>query len=354
MKGFASDNYAAVHPDVLAAMAAANDGHAVSYGDDPVTAKADALLRQQFGADATPLLVFNGSGANVLCLRTLCKPWEAVVCADTAHVNTDEGGGPEIVGGLKMLTCPTADGKLTPDGVARWLPSIGNVHAAQPRVVTVTQSTELGTRYEVDELKVLGEFCAASGLLFHIDGARLANAAAALDVGLGDLAAGVGASAVSFGGTKNGLMFGEAAVFLDPATAPPAPFVRKQLLQLASKHRFLAAQFVALLEGDLWRRLATHSNTMAARLADAVGGVDGVRITQQVQANGVFAILPPGAADRLRERWRFYTWNETTGEVRWMCSWDTTAEEVDAFAADVATVCAGGELPPMDGEPRPA
>lgn len=339
MKGFASDNYAAVHPDVMAALADANDGHAVSYGADPWTARADALLREHFGAAATPYLVFNGSGANVLCLRALCRPWEAVICTAGAHVNTDEGGGPEIVAGLKMLTCPSPDGKLSPEGIAAWLPSMGNVHAAQPRVVTVTQSTELGTRYEVDELKAIGEFCAANGLLLHIDGARLANAAAALDVGLGDLAGGVGASAVSFGGTKNGLMLGEAAVFLDPRLAPPAAFVRKQLLQLASKHRFLAAQFVALLSDDLWRRLAGHANEMAARLAGAVGGIDGVRITQSVQANGIFAVLPPGVAARLQVDWPFYTWNEATGEVRWMCSWDTTRAEVDAFAAAIASAC---------------
>lgn len=340
MKGFASDNYSPVHPDVFAAIAEANVGHAVSYGADPVSAKADALLREHFGAQATPYLVFNGSGANVLCLRTLCKPWESVVCAGSAHVNTDEGGGPEIVAGLKLLTCPTPDGKLTPDAIAGWLPNLGNVHAAQPRVVTVTQSTELGTRYDVQELKALGEFCAASGLLLHVDGARLSNAAAGLDVGLGDLAGGIGATAVSFGGTKNGLMLGEAAVFLDPASAPPAAYVRKQLLQLASKHRFLAAQFVALLTDDLWRRLAGHSNAMAARLAAAVGGIDGVRITQPVQANGVFAVLPDGVADRVRQDWPFYTWNEVTGEVRWMCSWDTTEADVDAFVADLAAACA--------------
>lgn len=339
MKGFASDNYASVHPDVLAAIAEANEGHAVSYGDDPLSARATELLRHHFGDRAVPYLVFNGSGANVTCLRTLCRPWEAVVCARTAHVNTDEGGGPESTGGLKLLTCPTPDGKLTPDNLARWLPDVGNVHAAQPRVVTVTQSTELGTRYELDELKAIGEFCATHDLLLHVDGARLANAAAALDVGLGDLAGGVGASAVSFGGTKNGLLLGEAAVFLDPSSAPPAAFVRKQLFQLASKHRFLAAQFVALLEGDLWRRLATHSNAMATRLAGAVGDLPGLRITQPVQANGVFVVLPRGVADRLRERWPFYTWDQATGEVRWMCSWDTTEAEVDAFADAVADAC---------------
>ena len=340
MTAFASDNYAPAHPDVLAAIGQANSGHAVSYGDDPVSARAEQLLRAEFGAAAVPLLAFTGSAANLICLRALCRPWEAVICASTAHINTDEGGAPEVAAGLKLLTCPTPDGKLTPRHVEHWLGGVGRVHSAQPRVVSVTQSSELGTCYDVEELAELGRFCASHDLLLHVDGARLANAAVTLGTGLGELAAGVGAAAVSFGGTKNGLVGGDAAVFLDPDLAVGAPYVRKQLVQLASKHRFLAAQFVALLTGGLWRELAGHSNAMAARLGDAVRGVPGVRITQRVQANAVFAVLPPGVADALRETWRFYTWDEDSGEVRWMCSWDTTAADVDAFAADVTAACA--------------
>jgi threonine aldolase len=339
---FASDNYAPAHPDVLAAVVEANSGHAVSYGEDPWSARAQELLRAEFGPDSLSLLVFNGSAANVTCLRTLCAPWEAVICAQSAHIATDEGGAPEASAGLKLLTCPTPDGKLTPALVRPWLVGLGNVHSAQPRVMSVTQTTEVGTRYSLDELRALGELCADSGLLLHVDGARLANAAAGLGVDLGELGTGVGAAAVSFGGTKNGALGVEAAVFLDPAQAPGAEFVRKQHLQLASKHRYLAAQFVGLLTDGLWRRLAEHANAMAARLAAAVRDLPGVEITQPVQANALFVSLPDGVADKLREEFRFYEWDAATGVQRWMCAWDTTAEQVDEFAAAVRLLCAGG------------
>lgn len=339
MRDFASDNYAPAHPDVLAAVAEANSGHAVSYGEDPWSARARELLRAEFGADAVPLLVFNGSAANITCLRTLCAPWEAVVCADTAHINTDEGGAPELTAGLKLLTCPTSDGKLTPDAVGAWLAGVGDVHSAQPRVLSVTQSTELGTRYAVEELRALGDFCAANGLLLHLDGARLANAAAGLGVSLADLTTGVGASAVSFGGTKNGALGVEAAVLLRPELAAGAPYLHKQLLQLSSKHRYLAAQMVALLTDGLWRRLAGHANEMALLLAERVRDLPGVTITQPVQANALFVALPPGAADVVRRDFRFYEWNATTGVQRWMCAWDTTAEDVEDFAAAVRAAC---------------
>ncbi|HEV7804924.1 MAG TPA: low specificity L-threonine aldolase [Solirubrobacteraceae bacterium] len=340
MKGFASDNYAAAHPAVLAAIAGANEGHAAAYGADPWTARAEELLREHFGEQAQSLLVFNGSAANVLCLRALCRPWESVICAAQAHINVDEGGAPERIAGVKLQAVPTPDGKLTPEHVAPQLGRRGDEHAVQPRVVSVTQSTELGTRYSPDELSALARFAHEHGLLLHVDGARLANAAVALDVSLRAITTDAGVDAVSFGGTKNGLLLGEAVVFCDPAHAEGAAYLRKQTLQLASKGRFLAAQFIALLEGDLWRRNAAHANAMAARLAEALLDVPGVRLTQPVQANGVFAVLPPGATEELQRGWRFYTWDEATGEVRLMCSWDTTTEEVDAFAADVARACA--------------
>lgn len=336
MKGFASDNNAGVHPEVLAALAEANDGHAAAYGDDPWTARAEELLRGHFGEQSVSYLVFNGSGANVLCLRALCRPWQSVICSAQAHVNVDEGGAPESLAGIKLQAVQTHDGKLTPEHVEWQLNRLGDQHAVQPRVVSVTQSTELGTRYSPYELRALAHFAHARGLLLHVDGARLANAAAGLDVSLREITTDVGVDAVSFGGTKNGLVMGEAVVFCDPAHAEGFAFLRKQTLQLASKGRFLAAQFVALLEGDLWHRSASHANAMAVRLADALLAVPGVRLTQPVQANGVFAILPPGASERVRRDWRFYTWDQSTGEVRLMCSWDTTPAEVDAFAADVA------------------
>jgi threonine aldolase len=338
VKGFASDNNAGAHPAVLAALAEANDGHATAYGDDPWTARAEELLRRHFGDQAVSYLVFNGSAANVLCFRALCRPWQSVICTAQAHVNVDEGGAPESLAGVKLQAVQTHDAKLTPEHVEWQLGRLGDQHAVQPRVVSVTQSTELGTRYEPYELRTLSDFAHARGLLLHVDGARLANAAAGLDVSLREITTDVGVDAVSFGGTKNGLLMGEAVVFCDPALAEGFPFLRKQTLQLASKGRFLAAQFVALLEGDLWQRSAAHANAMAQRLADRLLAVPGVRLTQPVQANGVFAILAPGAPERLRRDWYFYTWDERTGEVRLMCSWDTTPEEVDAFAADVARV----------------
>jgi threonine aldolase len=325
---------------VLAALAAANDGHAVSYGSDPWTARAEELLREQFGEEARSYLVFNGSAANVLAFRALCRPWESVICAAGAHVNVDEGGAPERIAGVKLHALATIDGKLTPEHVASQLHRVGDEHAVQPRVVSVTQSTELGTRYSPFELHALAHFAHERGLLLHVDGARLANAAAGLELPLRAITTDAGVDVVSFGGTKNGLLVGEAVVFLRPGLDEGFAYLRKQTLQLASKGRFLAAQFVALLEDGLWLRSATHANAMAARLADALAGVPGVRITQPVQANGVFAVVPRAATEELQRDWRFYAWDPEAGEVRWMCSWDTTPEEVDAFAADVARACA--------------
>ncbi len=341
MKAFASDNYASAHPDVLAAMAQANDGHAVSYGADPWTARALEVLRGHFGERSESLLVFNGSGANVVSMRAVCRPWEAVICADTAHVNVDECGAAERIAGVKLLTVATSDGKLTPDDVRAHVTRVGDEHAVQARLVTITQSTEYGTRYTAEETRALADTAHELGLALHMDGSRLSNAAAGLGCGLGELATDTGVDVLSLGGTKNGMVLGEAVVFLNPALAEGAKYLRKQSLQLASKGRFLAAQFVAMFEGDLWRRNATHANAMAARLADRLSGIPGVSITQRVQANGVFAAMPLEAADAVRAQWRFYTWDETKREERLMCSWDTTAEEVDAFADALALQCAG-------------
>ncbi len=332
---FNSDNYAPALPEVMAAVAAVNQGHEPAYGADSVTARVEALLRQELGADARAFLALNGTGANVTALRAMLRPWEGVICADSAHLNVDEGGAPETVGAIKLLTVPAPDGKLTPELVASRIVRIGDEHAVQPGVVSVTQSTELGTIYSPDELRALADQAHEHGMRLHIDGARLANAAAALDVPLRAITTDVGADAVSFGGTKAGLMLGEAIVLLGDELAPALPYLRKQSMQLASKMRYVAAQFEALLTDELWRRAAGHANAMAARLADAVRELPGVTLTQRVQANVVFAILPPGVAEALQEEWGFYTWDEHTGEVRWMCSHDTRAEDVDAFAAAV-------------------
>jgi threonine aldolase len=332
-RGFASDNAAGIHPEVLAALSAANSGHAFGYGHDPYTRALEERLADVFGGAAGVFLAFNGSGANVVGLRAACRPWEAVICADTAHLNVDEGGAPERVGGIKLLTVSAADGKLTPALVAPLIARIGDEHAVQPRVVSITQATELGTVYTPDELRALAALAHDHELLLHMDGARLANAAVALGLDLYEASTACGVDLLSFGGTKNGLLAGEAIVVMRAELTEPLRYLRKQSLQLASKMRFLAAQFEALLSDSLWRRNAAHANAMAARLADAVGVLEGVRITRPVQANAVFAIVPPEATQTLLERFDFYVWDETTGEVRWMCSWDTTEDDVEAFAA---------------------
>jgi threonine aldolase len=339
MRAFASDNYAPALPEALEAIAAANTGHAISYGADPVTARLDERIREHFGPEAVGFPVFNGTGANVVGLRAMLRPWQGVICAESAHLNVDEGGAPEALAGIKLLTAPTPDGKLTTELVERQIRRVGDEHVVQPGVVSITQSTELGTLYTVEEMAALGSHAHARGMLFHVDGSRLANAAAALGTGLGDITAGVGADVVSFGGTKIGLLAGEIVVVLNPSLVDALPYLRKQSMQLASKMRFVSAQLEALLTGDLWRRAAGHANAMARRLGDAVA--DHVRITQPVQANSVFAILPPDATAELQRDFRFYVWDEHTGEVRWMCAWDTREEDVDAFAAAIAGAVTG-------------
>jgi threonine aldolase len=334
-RGFASDNSATVHPAVLEAIAAVNVGHAFGYGHEDYSRGVEARVAAQFGERARAFFVFNGTAANVLCLRAACRPWQAVICAATAHVNVDEGGAPEAIAGVKLLTVATPDGKLTPELAAPLITRIGDEHAVQPRVISISQCTELGTAYTVEEVAALAELAHARGLLLHVDGARLANAAAALGVSLGALSGDVGVDILSFGGTKNGLLAGEAVVVLEPALAEGFEWLRKQSLQLASKMRFLAAQFEALLRDDLWLSNARQANAMAARLAAALDGVPGLRITRAVQTNAVFATLPARAREALMESFAFYVWDEAAGEVRWMCSWDTTESDVDAFAAAV-------------------
>lgn len=349
MRGFASDNHAGIHPDVLAAIVDANDGtHAPAYGADRWTSRAQELFVAHFGPEARGYLMFNGTGANVTAMRACCRPWEGVICADSAHVHVDEGGAPERMGGLKLLTAPTADGKLTPDDVARLTVRVGDEHAVQARVVTVTQSTEMGTVYSVPELRALADAAHDRGLVLHVDGARLANAAVALGAGLRQTTTDAGVDVVTFGATKNGALGAEAVVFLTPGLDHGFRYLRKQSMQLASKGRFLAAQVIALLEDGLWQRTAAHANAMAARLAAGVAGLPDVHVTQSVQANAVFAILPPMVTAALVGDWPFYVWDEHTGEVRWMCSWDTTADEVDAF---VAAIAASPSAPAPPGRP---
>lgn len=336
-RGFASDNHAGVHPEVMAAIAAANEGHAAAYGGDPWTARAEERFRERFGPAAEAFPVFNGTGANVLCLEALTRPWEGVVCARTAHLNVDECGAPERAG-RKLLVVDTPDGRLTPELVEPLLVRIGDEHVVQPRVISITQSTELGTVYPPEAVAALAEWAHAHGMLLHVDGARLCNAAAALDVPLRALTTDVGVDALSFGGTKNGVMGAEAVVLLREEVADGFRYRRKRAMQLASKMRYVSAQLDALLTGDLWKRSAANANAMARRLFAAVQHLPAVTVTQPVEANAVFAVLPAEATERLQQDWPFYVWDDNSGEVRWMCSWDTAAEDVDAFARDLEAV----------------
>ncbi|MFC7217658.1 threonine aldolase family protein [Streptomyces polyrhachis] len=336
VRGFASDNYAGIHPEILAAIALANGGHQVSYGDDEYTDHLQQVFRSHFGGLAQAFPVFNGTGANVVALQALTDRWGAVICARSAHINVDEGGAPERVGGLKLLTVPTPDGKLTPELIEREAWGWEDEHRAMPQVVSITQATELGTVYTPDEVREICDFAHERGMKVHLDGARIANAAAHLDVPMRAFTNVAGVDVLSYGGTKNGMMLGEAVVVLNPDAVRAMKHLRKLSMQLASKMRFVSVQFEALLAKDLWLRNARQSNAMARRLAAGVRAVDGVEILYPVQANGVFARLPHDVSVRLQKQFRFYFWDESDGVVRWMCSYDTTPDDVDAFVEAVA------------------
>jgi len=331
-KSFGSDNHAGAHPAVLSALGSVSQGDVTAYGDDPWTEQVAAALCREFGARAA-YFVFNGTAANVLGVSLMLRPYEAVICAEGAHLNVDECGAAERMIGCKLLTVHADDGKLTPELVASRLAGRGDEHRAQPRAVAITQATEVGTCYTLKELRRLGDYCHASDLLVYADGARLANAAAFLGCSLADLAASV--DVLSFGGTKNGAVGAEALIVMNPALAASAPFQRKQQMQLASKMRYLAAQFGALLEDQLWLQNARHANAMARRLADGVGGIPGVGLRYPVESNGVFASLDPALIGPLQQEWNFYVWDAGEHVVRWMAAFDTSEEDVDAFLAAI-------------------
>jgi threonine aldolase len=337
-RGFASDNNAGAHPEVLAALARVNEGHVRAYGDDPFTAAAVETLRRHVGERAEVFFVFGGTGANVLGLQAIMRPHEAVICSNHAHIQVDECGAPERFVGCKLLGVPAPNGKLTPEAVLSRVVGIGSEHHSQPRVVSISEATEYGTVYTPDEVRALADTARTHGLLLHVDGARIANAAASLGVPLRAITADAGVDVLSFGGTKNGLLGGEAVVFFDPERARDFRFTRKQGMQLPSKMRFIATQFETLFTADLWLRSARHANAMARRLADRVRDVPGVVITQPVDANAVFATLPGAAIPALQAESFFYVWDEARFEVRWMASWDTTEQDVDSFAAAVRRV----------------
>ncbi|GAA1349077.1 threonine aldolase family protein [Falsarthrobacter nasiphocae] len=338
---FASDNYAGVHPDVLSAIAAANEGHVTAYGDDPYTRRLDEVVRGHFGAEARAYAVFNGTGANVVALTAMTPRWGAVLCADTAHINTDEAGAPESVGGVKLMPLPARRGKLTPEAVESEAWGQDFVHRAAPSVVSISQSTELGTLYTPEEIAGIAEAAHAGGMTLHMDGARIANAAAALGASLKEMTSDAGVDVLSLGATKNGALFGDAVVVLNPEAAPGVERIRKSQMQLASKARFAAAQLVALFGTDLWLENARHANAMAERLGQALAGAEGVELAGPPEANALFATLDRAAAERVRERFPFYDWDEARGQVRWMTAFDTREADVDAFAALVRAETAG-------------
>jgi threonine aldolase len=332
-RSFASDNNAGVHPKVMEAIAAANDGHVVAYGDDPYTDEAVKIFREHFGKDVEIYFVFGGTGANVLGLKAVTDPHHAIICAETAHINVDECGAPEKFTGCKLLSLPTKNGKITVDQMLPFLDAVGFEHHVQPRVISVSQSTEMGTVYQPRELKKLSEFAHKNGMLLHMDGARIANAAASLRKDFRSLTRDVGVDVLSFGGAKNGMMYGEAIVFFDQGLANDFKYTRKQGTHLPSKMRFISAQFSALLSNDLWRVNAEHANDMAKLLAQELGRIQQVELTQPVESNGVFARLPKKYIAPLQKRYFFYVWNEQTSEVRFMTSFDTTPDDISDFVA---------------------
>lgn len=333
---FASDNNAPAAPEIMEALAAANDGDAVSYGHDPLTDRAVAQLRGIFGADSEAFFVFNGTGANVMALSCLVAPHEAVICPDSAHLQTDECGAFERFTGSKVLAVPALDGKLSVDDLERFTLGGRDEHHVQPKVVSISQSTEFGTLYKPEELRALCDFAHRHGWLVHLDGARIANAAAALGMGLRECTRDLGVDVLSFGGTKNGLLLGEAVVFFNRGLHRGiAPFARKQSMQLASKMRYIAAQFSALIENDRWHTYAAHANAMARRLAEHVAQIPGVRITRPVECNAIFATLDRRAIPRITERYFFYVFEESLPEVRWMTHHATTPKDVDDFVETI-------------------
>jgi len=336
LRSFASDNNAGIHPEIIKAIGLANEGHVVGYGADPYTQTLSGKFREHFGADTEIFVVFNGTGANVLSLQALTRPYHAVICAASAHIYTDECGAPEKFTGCKLIPMQAPDGKLTVEMVQHAYHGIGDEHHVQPKVISITQSTEMGTVYRPEEIQALARFAHERDMFLHLDGARIANAAASLGQTLRQATRDLGVDVLSFGGTKNGAMGGEAVVFFSSSLGEDFLFLRKQAMQLASKMRFISVQLGALLTNDLWLTNAQHSNRMAKLLEKELSKIPQVKIVYRVEANGVFAQIPRAEIAKLQERYFFYVWNEEESVVRWMCSFDTTEEDVKEFAKFVA------------------
>ncbi len=330
-RGFASDNNAGVHTEILKAIQNVNNGHTIAYGDDPYTEKATAVIKDIFGEEVEVFFVFIGTAANVLGLDAITQPYNSVICSETAHIHVDECGAPEKFTGCKLLSVETEDGKLTVEGIKKHMHGFGFEHHSQPGVISITQASEMGTVYTVEEIRKISDYAHQNGLLLHMDGARISNAAVSLDKSFKEFTSDAGVDVLSFGGTKNGMMYGEAVIFFDKELAQDFKYRRKQGMQLASKMRFISTQFLAFLSNDLWKKNAEHANRMAKLLEKEVSKIHGIKITQKVEANGVFAIIPQNLISELQEEYFFYVWDEERSEVRWMTSFDTTEEDVYGF-----------------------
>jgi threonine aldolase len=337
-RGFASDNNSGIHPLLLEAINKANAGHAVAYGDDEYTSRSVGIIKKYFGDEIEVFFVLTGTGANVLSISAITHSYNAVICADTAHIHCDECGAPEKFSNCKLITIPTSDGKLTPEAVKKHLNGFGFEHHVQPKVISISQTTEMGTVYSPSEIKALSVLATEYNMYLHMDGARLANAAVSLNLGFKDFTANAGVDILSFGGTKNGMLFGESVIFFRPELATNFKYIRKQSMQLVSKMRFISAQFESYLSNKLWYVNALHANKMAQLLLKKVKDIPQIQITQSVQANAIFAIIPGHIIEPLMKKYFFYVWDESKNEVRWMTSFDTTPEDIEGFAEYLHTL----------------
>lgn len=332
-RGFASDNNAGVHPEILKEMISVNVGHVTGYGSDIYTERALSIFKEQFGSSTETYFAFTGTASNVLGLSAISRSWNSIITASTAHIEQDECGAPEKFIGCKVLTVDTPDGKITTDMIEKHMHGLDFEHHAQPKVISIAQVTEMGTVYTVQEIKRIADFAHSRDLLLHMDGARLANAAVSLNVTFREMTTDAGVDVLSFGGTKNGLMIGEAICFLSQGHSSDFKYIRKQGMQLASKMRFISAQYIAYFNNDLWKKCASHSNAMATVLADELRKLTGIKITQSVQSNGIFVIIPHEVANKVMQKYFFYPWNEKSSEYRLMTSWDTTEEDIEGFVS---------------------
>ncbi|NLJ01422.1 MAG: low specificity L-threonine aldolase [Bacteroidales bacterium] len=342
MRSFGSDNHSGVHPRIMEALAEINRDHAVAYGDDPWTAEAKELLRSMLGDKSVePLFLFNGTGANVVALQACTLPFHSILCAATAHIAVDECGAPVKFTGASLKEIETPDGKLTPDLVRPHLHGFGFEHHSQPKVIAISQTTELGTAYTPDELKALADLAHQHDMYLFVDGTRVANACAYLGTTLKEITGDCGVDIFTLGGTKNGLMFGEVLIALRPELSENLKYYRKQITQLYSKMRYIAAQFIPYLKEDIWMENARESNRAARRLFEGMETVPGVKITQAVQSNALFFTAPEGIREQLRQRYFFYDWNEAIGEARLVCSWDTSMDDIEQFTGYLHVLASG-------------